>query len=1108
MKPDSRYSLAEHKVDSVLEMLRGRSQEILLPENDSLLKSVLDDLANAMEELRAAHAEVDAQREELDQVCQEVQRQHRRYVELFEDAPDGYVVTDLHGVIRQANRAAIELLDSARDFIVGQPLALFVSKKDKTAYFQKLNEMNALEAARDWELRFQPWRGKPFWASVSIAKVQVSEHADISLRWLIRDISDRKQADKVLRRYALLAGHGRDIILFMRQHDGRILEANAAAVEAYGYDYENLLMLTIQDLRALDTQALIMEQMKEAEGMGVLFETLHRRRDGSMFPVEVSSRGVTIGSTPTLISVIRDITERKRAEKIVTVRLHLLEFAITHSTEELLQKTLDEIGQLTNSPIGFLHFVESDQKTLSLQAWSTQTLNEFCSAEGKGRHYPIENAGVWADCVHEKRPVIHNDYSALPNRKGMPDGHPAVIRELVVPIMRSDRIVAILGIGNKTDNYTKEDVETASYLADVAWEIAGRKLVDEQLKKAYERLTTTFESITDGFLSVDCEWRITYLNKAGAELLGMKADDLIGGILWEIFPDAVDLEFYPRYLYAAESNTAVHFEEYYPSPLDKWWECHAYPSSEGLSIYFRDITEHKRLAVNAAHLAAIVESSDDAIIGKTLDGRIISWNRATEKIYGYAAEEAIGQHVSILIPEGIHDELPQILEKISRSESVEHYETYRRRKDGEVIRVCLSISPIRDKSGKVIGASTIPRDITEDKRIEEELYRSRDELELCVRDRTAQLGQSKDRISAAFDLSAVGQVEFDIRKNRFQRVNQRFREITGYGDDELLEMSFKDLTHPEDRAEDIEKFEQMLRGEKREYFNRKRYVRKDGSIKWVEVYSALLRDEGGLPVSSIAVITDVTEKKEAEDRIKNYTEELEHLNHELEEFAFIASHDLQEPLRKIQTFGNMLIRKHKASLNPEGQDYMDRVIKAANRMSELLRALLKYSRTGTILLSYKPVSLIEAARDAASDLEFLIKMAKGRVAISDELPTVDADAVLLRQLFQNIVENSIKYRKESEPPIVKIYGQISDSVCQIFIEDNGIGFDEEFTHKIFNPFERLHGMNSPYKGTGMGLAICQKIVQRHGGDNYSQEYSGKRLNFCRYPPNEAAGGKP
>ncbi len=262
----------------------------------------------------------------------------------------------------------------------------------------------------------------------------------------------------------------------------------------------------------------------------------------------------------------------------------------------------------------------------------------------------------------------------------------------------------------------------------------------------------------------------------------------------------------------------------------------------------------------------------------------------------------------------------------------------------------------------------------------------------------------------------------------------------------------------------------------------------------------------------VLVFHDVTEKRRAQEallgardelelRVRERTTELsqavaklESMNQELQEFAFIASHDLQEPLRKIQAFGSILVTKQKGLLDPEAQDITSRITRAASRMSELLRSLLNYSRTGTSELNYKPVSLTEVARDAVSDLELLINKVKGSVEIS-ELPTVDADAQLLRQLFQNIIENSIKYRKESEPPVVKIYGNITDSVCRIVVEDNGIGFDECYSPKIFKPFERLHGRNAPYTGTGMGLAICKKIVTRHGGEITARSIQGQGATF-------------
>ena len=147
------------------------------------------------------------------------------------------------------------------------------------------------------------------------------------------------------------------------------------------------------------------------------------------------------------------ISEQKRAENIMHARLKLLKFAESHSLEEFTQATLDETEALTASTIGFYHLVEADQRTLSLQTWSTNTLRHMCAAEGKGRHYDVAEAGVWVDCVHQRQPVIHNSYDALPHRKGMPPGHAPVARELVVPIFRANKIVAIIGVGNKPSDY-------------------------------------------------------------------------------------------------------------------------------------------------------------------------------------------------------------------------------------------------------------------------------------------------------------------------------------------------------------------------------------------------------------------------------------------------------------------------------------------------------------------------------------------------------------------------------------------------------------------------------------------------------------------------------
>jgi signal transduction histidine kinase len=225
--------------------------------------------------------------------------------------------------------------------------------------------------------------------------------------------------------------------------------------------------------------------------------------------------------------------EKELASKLIRIRLNLFEYSISHSLDELLQKTLDEVCELTDSPIGFYHFVESDQKTLSLQTWSTRTMKEFCKAEGKGMHYGIDKAGVWVDCVRERKPVIHNDYASLPHKKELPEGHAAVIRELVVPIMRSDKIMAILGIGNKPENYTEKDIEIVSHLADIAWEIAEHKRTEKEVRKQHNLLQKIFDILPVGLWIADKNGKLLYGNPAAVKIWG--AEPKVGQAEYGVF---------------------------------------------------------------------------------------------------------------------------------------------------------------------------------------------------------------------------------------------------------------------------------------------------------------------------------------------------------------------------------------------------------------------------------------------------------------------------------------------------------------------------------------------------------------------------------------------
>jgi PAS domain S-box-containing protein len=224
--------------------------------------------------------------------------------------------------------------------------------------------------------------------------------------------------------------------------------------------------------------------------------------------------------------LVRYEEQLRKIRRMIEIRHSLIEYAPSHTLDEFLTKALDEVGELVESPIGFYHFVSKDQKNLSLQQWSSRTLKEFCRAEGKGIHYSIDMAGVWVDCVHQKKPVIHNDYSSLPNKKGMPEGHAEVVRELVVPVMRKNKVVAILGVGNKPSLYKQNDVEIVSYFADVTWEIVRRKRANEALKSEKLLSEQYINSLPGLFYVFDEQARFIKWNSAWNIVTGYSDEEL------------------------------------------------------------------------------------------------------------------------------------------------------------------------------------------------------------------------------------------------------------------------------------------------------------------------------------------------------------------------------------------------------------------------------------------------------------------------------------------------------------------------------------------------------------------------------------------------------
>jgi PAS domain S-box-containing protein len=355
----------------------------------------------------------------------------------------------------------------------------------------------------------------------------------------------------------------------------------------------------------------------------------------------------------------------------------------------------------------------------------------------------------------------------------------------------------------------------------------------------------------------------------------------------------------------------------------------------------------------------------------------------------------------------------------------------------------------------------------------------------------ATLRESEERFRSTFEQAAVGIAHTGL-DGRFVRINQRFCDIVGYTQDEMLARTFQKITHPEDLDSDLVYAQQVLAGEIRTYTKEKRYIHKNGGPVWVNLTVSLVRGPSGKPQYFIAVVEDITWRKEAEQELARRAADLARSNADLEQFAYVASHDLQEPLRIVTSYLQLLEQRYDDQLDDDAREFIGFAVDGAARMKTLINDLLSYSRVGTRGKEFEPTDCEAVLRQALANLAKTIEE-QSAVVTHDGLPTVMGDYSQLGQLFQNLIANAIKFRGETAPR-VHIAAERNDREWFFCVKDNGIGFEQQFAERIFVIFQRLHG-RSEYPGTGIGLAICKRIVERHGGRIWAESEAGKGARF-------------
>ena len=500
------------------------------------------------------------------------------------------------------------------------------------------------------------------------------------------------------------------------------------------------------------------------------------------------------------------------------------------------------------------------------------------------------------------------------------------------------------------------------------------------------------------------------------------------------------------------------------------------------------------LGNSAAHLESIIESSHDAIITKTLDGTVTGWNPAAERIFGYAAAEAIGRPMLTFIPPERRQEEADILARIARGERVESFETVRLRQDGSRVDVSVTISPIRDARGRVVGASKIARDISDRKRFEERERLAMSELE---------------DIKAALDEHSI--VAITDAAGRITYVNDKLCAISKYSREELLGQNHRIINsgyHPAAFFRDL----WLTIGNGRTWHGEIRNRAKDGSLYWVDTTIFPRMGEAGQPLQYVAIRTDITRRKADEATLKNYAEELAEKNKELETIVYTVSHDLRSPLVNVQGFSKQLARacesiRTAVAAAPEGagvapavnqplEVVIPRALKfihaGVNKMETLLAGLLRYSRLGREALTIERLDMNAVIWDVLSAMKFQTEAARADLRV-DVLPACRGDRVQTSQVFTNLIDNALKYRDPVRPLRLAVEGHVEGGQAIYQVTDNGIGIAPEHQAKAFEIFHRLNPDLAT--GEGLGLTIAQRVLERQKGRIWMESAEGRGSTF-------------
>jgi PAS domain S-box-containing protein len=627
--------------------------------------------------------------------------------------------------------------------------------------------------------------------------------------------------------------------------------------------------------------------------------------------------------------------------------------------------------------------------------------------------------------------------------------------------------------------------------AFAAWSVQrdsfGRALATEQLRESEEKYRSLIDGVQDyAIFTLDPGGKVISWNAGAERIKGYKAEEIIGQNFSRFYLQTDIVQNKPeKELHLAATSGRSEIEHWrVRKDGSRFWASVVITAARdssgrllGFSEISRDITERRD---REARYRGLLEAAPDAMVVVNVASEIVLLNVQAEKQFEYARDELLGQQVKNIIPQGfaerlLADDLRSPADALAQQIGT-GIELIGRRKDGSDFPIEIMLSPLESPEGILVTAAI--RNITVRKDAEKHLAQME--------------GRYRGLLEAAPDAMVVVNVAGEIVLLNVQAEKQ-----FGYRRDELVGQEVKNII-PEGFAERLiaddlrspaDALAQQI-GTGIELSGR----RKDGSEFPIEIMLSPLESTEGILVT--AAIRDITERKNSELHLVKMVGELKRSNDELQQFAYVASHDLQEPLRMIASYTQLLAKRYKGRLDSDADEFIAYAVDGSNRMQGLIHDLLAYSRAGTNGKALLEISSERALQDALANLRAMIQESAA-VVTHDSLPVITTDNTQLTQVFQNLVGNAIKYRSAEVPRVHISATKNGGNEWTFSVQDNGLGIDPQYFDRIFVLFQRLHGREE-FKGTGIGLTICKKIVERLGGRIWveSQPQKGSTFYFA------------